>query len=109
MNLAIDVMRRKKPVVGMDILDRVENSVMAVDDGLILTEQQRLLECAIQDLPERQRVALNLCFYEGLSNLEAAQVLGVGVKALESLLMRAKAGIRQSLDSRGVLEKEGEA
>jgi DNA-directed RNA polymerase specialized sigma24 family protein len=44
-----------------------------------------------------------LCYYEGLSNREAAETLGVGVKALESLLMRAKAALRHELTHRGFL------
>ena len=45
-------------------------------------------------LPDSQQTALILCFYEGLSNREAAEIMGVSVKALESLLMRAKAALR---------------
>jgi RNA polymerase sigma-70 factor (ECF subfamily) len=41
-------------------------------------------------LPERQREAVVLCYYQGLSNKEAADILDVRVKALESLLVRAR-------------------
>mgnify|MGYP006193124849 CR=1 FL=1 len=33
-------------------------------------------------------------------------MLGVGVKALESLLMRAKAGLKDTLMAQGFIEKE---
>lgn len=52
---------------------------------------------AIETLPERQKEALTLCFFEGMSNKEAADVMGIGVKALESLIMRAKAGLKEYL------------
>ena len=54
---------------------------------------------ALLDLPERQRAAVNLCFYEGYSNIEAAETLGIKVKALESLLMRAKTKLKQTLQA----------
>ena len=45
---------------------------------------------AINDLPDRQRDAINLSVFCELSQNQTAQVLGVSVKALESLLVRAK-------------------
>ena len=73
---------------------------------MIEQQKQKALEGAMQELPQKQRSALNLCFYEGLSNKEAADILGVGVKALESLLMRGKAGLKDILTREGILEKE---
>jgi RNA polymerase sigma-70 factor (ECF subfamily) len=60
-------------------------------------EEQRRLEAEIAALPERQREALNLCFAEGLSNQEAADIMRVNLKALQSLLMRAKTTLRERL------------
>ena len=55
------------------------------------------LEAALRNLPERQRTALNLCFYEELSNQEAADIMGIRLKALQSLIMRAKANLKKTL------------
>jgi RNA polymerase sigma-70 factor (ECF subfamily) len=55
------------------------------------------LDRFIRELPERQHLALNLCFYEGLSNKEAAEIIGVEVKALQSLIMRAKTTLREKV------------
>lgn len=105
-NLAIDHVRRKKPQSGSDVLDYMADKTPLADEQLEEHDRQSALEEAIQTLPERQKAALNLCFYEGLSNKEAAEVLGVGVKALESLLMRAKAALRDDLDAQGLLEPQ---
>ena len=56
-----------------------------------------MVEKEIAALPERQRTALNLCFDEGLTNLEAAEVMGVNLKALQSLIMRAKTTLKERL------------
>jgi RNA polymerase sigma-70 factor (ECF subfamily) len=52
---------------------------------------------AMAALPERQRAALVLCYYEELSQAEAAQLLGVSEGALESLLSRGRATLRKRL------------
>ena len=59
-------------------------------------EQKRVAE-AVSELPERQKAALALCHYEGLSNIEAAAILDMSVGAVESLLVRARRNLRDSL------------
>ena len=61
------------------------------------SQKQRLLKDLIAELPSRQGMALTLCFYEGFSNQEASNSMGVSLKALESLLMRAKSSLKLSL------------
>lgn len=102
-NMAIDNVRKKKNTKGSDVLDRVIDTSADQLEQLEAGQQKQLLEIAIQALPERQKIALNLCFYEGLSNKEAAEIMEVKVKALESLLMRAKAGLKILLLRQGAL------
>jgi RNA polymerase sigma-70 factor (ECF subfamily) len=72
------------------------------EENMIERQQEKQLETHIALLPERQRTALNLCFYEGLSNQEAATIMGVRLKALQSLLMRAKMTLKLKLiDAKG--------
>ena len=61
--------------------------------------RQKQLKVAMGQLPERQRTALYLCTYQGLSNKEAAATLAVSVEALESLLSRARRQLRKQLHS----------
>jgi RNA polymerase sigma-70 factor (ECF subfamily) len=108
-NAAIDRQRRKRETADTDALDRFESGAPLQDEALQRDERQTALEAAIAALPERQMAALNLCFYEELSNAEAAEILDVKVKALESLLMRAKATLKQTLGAAGWMDKEREA
>ena len=48
-------------------------------------------------LPPRQREAIVLCHYQELGNIEAAELMGVSVEALESLLSRARRALRGML------------
>lgn len=60
---------------------------------------------ALATLPERQREAITLVHYEGLSGAEACEVLAVSAEALESLLARGRRALREQL--RDVAKREG--
>ena len=105
-NQALDVLRKKKPQSGGEVIDLLRDDRKSALHAMEEEEEQTALENAIFNLPERQKAALNLCFYEGLSNKEAADILGVGLKALESLLMRAKVALREELTQKGILQHD---
>lgn len=63
-------------------------------------ERKELVEAvkaAVGELPERQRIALMLHRYEGLSHGQIAEVTGWTSSAVESLLVRAYANLREKL------------
>ena len=103
-NTALDHLRKKRPDADTDQVESAQDK-NDITQEIEMSEQQAALEEAIQSLPERQQMALNLCFYDEMSNKDAAEMMDIGVKALESLLMRAKAGVRDTLTRNGVLEK----
>jgi RNA polymerase sigma-70 factor (ECF subfamily) len=95
-NLAIDRLRRRREgshPEGLEDVPTSERQSALVHDRQV----SRVVERALQDLPERQRAAIGLVHYQGLSNAEAAEVLGIGVRALESLLARARRQLREQL------------
>lgn len=99
-NLCLDAKKKKLPLPwgeGMELSDQRPSQ----EELLVMDEKQLAVEGAVQSLPERQQTALNLCFYEELSNKEAADILQISVKALESLLMRAKTTLKEKLGKEG--------
>lgn len=48
-------------------------------------------------LAPNQRLALILCHYEGLTYWEAAKSLNLSIKAVESLIVRARRSLRKEL------------
>lgn len=60
-------------------------------------EFARYLFAAIEQLPEKQKTAFILAHVEELPQKEIAGVMGLSLKAVESLLQRAKARLRQVL------------
>jgi RNA polymerase sigma-70 factor (ECF subfamily) len=104
-NLCFDRRRRPQPVeieAAGDIVDGREDGFDRTRRGEI---GRRLAE-AMARLPDRQRAALALCYYEDLGNIEAAAALDVSIGALESLLVRGRRALRESL---GDLAADGEA
>ncbi len=95
-NLCLDL-KKKKAAVPLENAPELADEREAADESLMRSQARRILEREIAALPERQRTALNLCFDEGLSNQEAAEVMGLKLKALQSLIMRAKATLKERM------------
>lgn len=96
-NLCLDHNRKKKPIPlceNMEYIDKQDGQEILLDEK----RKQVLLDRFIQELPERQQLALTLCFFEGLSNKEAAEIIGIKLKALKSLIMRAKTTLKGKLN-----------
>ncbi len=66
----------------------------------IILQQQELqiaLKRALSELPERQRMAIILHRFEGLSYKEVATILGSSLSAVESLIFRAMNNLKEKL------------
>src|SRR5690606_35606603 len=95
-NLCLDRLRRsgrKGSELDPDMPDMRASATRALDDQ----QRRERVRDALGDLPERQRAALTLCYYQELSNIEAASILNVSVEALESLLSRARRTLKSRL------------
>lgn len=96
LNLCYDRLRRKREVSMAEPPDRPDPGP-APDRGLEAADLGAQVDRALQALPERQREAIVLCHYQELSNIEAADLMGVSVEALESLLSRGRRVLRTAL------------
>lgn len=95
-NLCLDRLRRRT----MDDIDSIPEPASDEPGPDVLFEQQELasrVEIALQALPARQRAAVTLTHFQGLTNIEAAETLEISVEAVESLLGRARMALRVSL------------
>ena len=94
-NLAIDRLRRSRRLSGGEVPDSEDDAPLA--DALIEADER---DCSarrlIAALPERQRAAIVLTYYEELPNAAAAEALDMNIKAFESLLLRARTALRQA-------------
>jgi len=78
--------------------DRADEAPLA--DDLVDEERQQLaVKNCIDRLGERQRAAVILTYYEEQPNMMAADGLDMKIKGFESLLFRARASLRDCLES----------
>lgn len=95
-NLAVDELRRRRG--GHEELDEALEDPAATPPELLERDRRAArVRAALERLPERQRAALVLRHYEDCSQGEAAQILGISEGALESLLSRGRATLREQL------------
>lgn len=102
-NLCTDRLRKRRTVPLEDTLELRDDAPSAAQ---MLQQRARMtaLEAALQSLPDRQRQAVVLRHIDGLGNPEIAEILEVGVEAVESLTARGKRALTQALaDQRDAL------
>jgi len=105
-NLAIDRLRRK-PHANIDAVAEVADPHQRTGAELDEKAATGRVDQAIALLPERQKLALTLVYFEGMSNISAAAAMEISVDAIESLLARSRRTLRESLaeDWRGLLDE----
>jgi RNA polymerase sigma-70 factor (ECF subfamily) len=88
---------RRRPTQPLD--EAIEVADEAAPPGARLDEGQLGQEIAraLETLPERQRAAILLCHFKECGNIEAAEIMGLSVEALESLLARGRRALRLRL------------
>lgn len=97
MNLCIDTIRKRRREAPEGVAPKSVDPAPRADQILAARDRRRAVEEAIAALPARQRMAITLCHFEELSNIEAAEMLGVSVEAVESLLARGRRTLRNRL------------
>lgn len=95
-NLCLDRLRQRRDTYVIEPPDRPDPGPPP-DGGIAAQEERDTIKAAIDALPERQREAIVLQYYQDLGNIEAADVMGISVEALESLLARARRNLRTIL------------
>jgi RNA polymerase sigma-70 factor (ECF subfamily) len=98
LNLCID-QKRKRRDASLDDLPEPADARANAETQLARREMAARVRRSVAALPERQRLAFILSFYEEHSNKEAADILGVSVKAVESLLVRARRQLGHDLSA----------
>lgn len=99
-NLCIDRLRKRRPSAAMEDVPEPPDPAPTVLERLADSELSRALVRAILGLPDRQRQAVVLRHFEGLSNPEIGARLDCSVEAVESLLARARRQLAQEMNDR---------
>jgi len=95
-NLCIDRVRAQR---NTSLGDALPEEVEPASQMTTLVERElgRRVDAALKALPERQRLALTLFHYEGMSQIEVGKAMDISDEAVESLLARARRTLKVSL------------
>ena len=97
MNYCLDQLRKSGRERPEEDAPEMPDGAAGPADHMLENERRQAIEAAIEGLPDRQRMAIVLCHLKEMSNIEAAEVMGVSVEATESLLSRARRALRGQL------------
>jgi RNA polymerase sigma factor (sigma-70 family) len=88
---------RRRPTRPLDEAAEVVDDTPPPGQGLDDSQAGREIARALETLPERQKAAILLCHFQEYGNIEAAEIMGLSVEALESLLARGRRALRTRL------------
>jgi RNA polymerase sigma-70 factor (ECF subfamily) len=100
-NACLDRLRRRRFTSDEAVPERADESALA-DEAIEEDEVRKAVAECIEALPDRQRAAIVLTYYEERQNKMAAEILAMQLKAFESLLLRARAALRGCVEGKGV-------
>ncbi len=103
-NLCIDQGRSTLPTTDIDELEERVDSTPDPHEQFSGAQLAQAIRESIEALPERQRAALALCFNKEIDCAQGAQILGVSIPTMESLLFRGRRTVRRRLLERGFIE-----
>lgn len=93
--------KRRAPMAPLDEAgDPADPALLAWQQAEVTERRKYLLE-ALEDLPERQKSAICLCYFGEITAQEAAKIMQMSLSALEALLLRGRRSLRKSLIKRG--------
>lgn len=108
-NKALDQEKKERRTTMRGFIQRLWGSAAtaaeAIPDfhhpGIALEQKEHaaLLFRSVKQLPEKQRIAFTLHKMEGLPHPEIAAIMGTTIAAVESLIGRAKTGLKKSLEA----------
>jgi RNA polymerase sigma-70 factor, ECF subfamily len=78
-------------------LSQTSGTELNPEENVLNEEKIRVINNAIDSLPDSQKSAFILCKRENISYAEISEVLDVSVKAVESLIIRAKKNLQKRL------------
>lgn len=95
-NACLDILKKKKPIY-TDTVPDMEDEANSPFESLSQSQQSRRVSAALSQLPESQRAAMTLSYYQGVSQREGASVMDISESAYESLLVRARKALKVTL------------
>lgn len=90
--------KRKRLLVGLSALLGLASKEKQSETIITEKEEKEAIRKAIQELPEKQRLAFVLTKYEELPQRQVAEIMQISEGAVEQLLIRARSNLRKKLE-----------
>lgn len=102
-NLCLD--RRRKPSwLPIEAAGEVPSGQEPATGRIARREHRDAVAAALARIPDRQRAAVVLFYFEGLSGLDAAEAMEIKTAAFEQLLFRARRSLKAELARAGIVD-----
>ena len=105
-NACLNLKRAQRPLAEME-LDTIADGRINAEQQYMQQQEKEQVAHMLQALPEKQRAALLLTYYEELSDRQAADTLGMSLGALQQALFRARQSLRHMMNDKGLEQKNG--
>ncbi len=96
-NRSIDRLRRRTPALGEEIAVTLHGSALDIESFTVKNEMTGRVRAALQALPEAQREAMELAYFEGLTQSEIAKRTGEPLGTVKTRLRTALATLKAEL------------
>lgn len=102
---ALNYIKRRKIIdfVELSETEKVSAELEALEETVLKNERKRIVNNALDSLPDDMRVVIHLIYFEDLSYDEAGKVMKKSRKQVDNLLYRAKKELRIILGKDGEL------
>jgi RNA polymerase sigma-70 factor (ECF subfamily) len=96
-NRSIDRLRRRTPAVEEEIAATLHGTAVDIESFTVRNEMAERVRAALQALPEAQRAAMELAYFEGLTQSEIAKRTGEPLGTVKTRLRTALAALKAEL------------
>ena len=102
---ALDYLKHRKVIAFTELTEETEvaTAEKTLEEQVLAEERKRVVNAAIEKLPEDMRVVIHLIYFEEMTYEEAAKVMKKNRKQVDNLLYRAKKELRSLLREDGEL------
>jgi RNA polymerase sigma-70 factor (ECF subfamily) len=98
-NICHDFQRKRRRVVSLEVASDAAAPGPSAYAELATRERWKLVEVALQTIPERERDAIVLRDLEGLDTAEVADILGTNESTVRSQISKGRLKLRQFVES----------
>ena len=96
-NRCIDILRRRRPTTDIDAIAEPIDENADIEADQMAADRHRLISKALDCLSHDQKRAIELVYFGEMKQNEAAEIMGIKLAALESVLRRARNKLHEEL------------